>query len=466
MSLQTRLLIAVGLLAVAAVLAVAAAARQGTRQEFLRFRDVERRSLTMDGVQRAHLIAVRVGRRCCAPGVLDAAAEGLHPSLMVVVVDEASGQVIGLAGDLTSVLSRVTITREGHVVRVAAMRRKGLVVHAVELKLVEAGVPLTLLTGGAGRLYVLPFPSDELDDRAAAFLGSLDRRLIVATTGVALLALALTWMFARNTVRPIAELRAAARDLGAGDLSRRVQPAGADEVAELGRAFNTMAGELERQERMRRDLMHDVAHELRTPLTALRCRVETIVDGLAADPGQALADVRHEVLHLGRLVDDLQELALAEARALRLDVAPVSVAEVVASAVRAAGLDGDTRLHVDVAPDVVASADAGRVRQIVLNLLTNAGRYTPPDGSIALSAVRNEGTVRVEVRNTGSTLDTEALARIFDRFYRTDPSRQRDTGGAGLGLAIVRHLVEAQGGRVHASSDDTGVTVGFTIPSA
>ena len=260
-----------------------------------------------------------------------------------------------------------------------------------------------------------------------------------------LLALAVTWALARGIVRPLAELRAATADLARGQLSRRVTPSGSGEVTELGRAFNAMAGELERQQALRQSLVHDVAHELRTPLTALRCRLETVLDGLSPDPARAVRDLHEEVLHLGRLVDDLQDLALAEARELRLNLTAVPLADVVASAIRAAGLDGDARVRLDLPQGLSVRADPLRVRQILLNLLTNAARHTPAGGVIELRAATGilpagpapararpdrvglaaRADVRVEVRNTGSHLDAEQLARVFDRFYRADPSRQR-----------------------------------------
>jgi two-component system, OmpR family, sensor histidine kinase BaeS len=282
------------------------------------------------------------------------------------------------------------------------------------------------------------------------------------------LAIAATWMISRRIVGPIAELSAAAGDLSAGKLDRRVTVRGASEVADLGRRFNAMATELERQHTLRRGLLHDVAHELRTPLTALRCRLETWMDGLSPAPATAYRDMRDEVLHLGQLVDDLQELALAEARELRLHAAPLEIAPLVASAIRAAGLEHDPRVHASVEPGLVAHADAVRVRQIVLNLLANADRHTPVGGSINVRAATHNGAaaqeIVVAVSNTGSHLTPEQLARVFDRFYRTDPSRQRATGGSGLGLAIVKHLVEAQGGSVFARSGDADVTVAFTLP--
>ena len=172
------------------------------------------------------------------------------------------------------------------------------------------------------------------------------------------------------------------------------------------------------------------------------------------------------MLHLGGLVDDLQELATAEARELRLQIQDVAVDEVVRSAVRAAGLDEDSRVRLVLTSDLSARADAARLRQVVLNLLTNANRHTPPNGRIEVRQRLEGSEALLEVENSGSHLDEDQLTRIFDRFYRADPSRQRETGGTGLGLAIVKHLVEAQSGRVWAACDRDIVTVGIALPAA
>jgi two-component system sensor histidine kinase BaeS len=283
---------------------------------------------------------------------------------------------------------------------------------------------------------------------------------------VGALTIGVTFMITRRIVRPIGELSLAARDLAEGNLSRRVDTRGSDEIAALGQSFNAMASELERQQTMRRRLAHDVSHELRTPLTALQCRLETMIDGLATDPGRALADANEEVRHLSRLVDDLQEIALAEAGELALSMSDVSIAQVAASAARAAGLEADGRLSIEADERLAARADSMRVRQVLLNLLTNASRHTPAGGVIAIRASRAGADVVVEVANTGSTLAAEESIRIFDRFYRADPARQRVTGGTGLGLAIVKHLVEAQGGQVGAESSASGVVFRFTLPWA
>jgi signal transduction histidine kinase len=484
-SLQTRLLLAVGALAVVAVAAVAIAVRQGTRQEFFRFQDVERRMQSAGTSELAPQLAADLDGRCCEAAALRGASSRLTRTLVLLIVDGDTGALLASAGAPVARFDAVTTRSDGRSLTIDAEQR-GATPHKIRLAFVLAGAPLRLADGRAARAYVVPFPDAEGDRNAAVFLGSLDRRLLAATGLVGLLALAVTWALARGIVRPLAELRAATSDLARGHLSRRVTPSGSGEVAELGRAFNAMARELERQQALRQSLVHDVAHELRTPLTALRCRLETVLDGLSPDPARAVRDLHEEVLHLGRLVDDLQDLALAEARELRLNLTDVPLADVVASAIRAAGLDGDARVRLDLSPGLSVRADSLRVRQIVLNILTNAARHAPAGGVIELRAARGTlppasgpstlpasavpgfslADVSVEVRNTGSHLDPEQLARVFDRFYRADPSRQRTTGGTGLGLAIVKHLVEAHGGRAWAVSDEDSVTIGFALPAA
>jgi len=331
-------------------------------------------------------------------------------------------------------------------------------------------VPLRLADGRSAQVYLVPLPGADRREPEAAFFDALDRRLLAATAVVGLFALVATWAMVRGVMRPVEALQAATRDVAGGVFTRRVEPRGSRETIALGRAFNAMAAELARQETLRRELVHDVAHELRTPLTDLRCRLEAVIDGLAPDPRQAVRDLHDDVRHLARLVDDLQELAQAEARTLPLDVRPVALEGAIHAALRTAGLDVDARVTLAVAPELAVRADPDRLRQIVVNLLTNAVRYTPPDGAITIEAAGADDLVRVQVRNTGSSLDAASVGRIFDRFYRADPARGRATGGSGLGLAIVRQLVEAQGGRVWAESDgqsDAGsVTVGFALPRA
>lgn len=470
-SLQTRLMLAASAVAIVAIVAVAFATRQGTRREFQRFQTLERRATQQLAVQTDRVIQALDGRCCEADAMRDVMTH-LPQDRLLFILNDADGRLLARAGLPLRYVGDTEVRAADGMLEFDGTLRVGREVRAISLKLHDRGLPIRLADGGSARAYLVPIrlQDDEagagapFDPRAAEFLGSLDRGALLVTAFAALLAIAATWMISRRIVGPIAELSAAAGDLSAGKLDRRVDVRGAGEVADLGRRFNAMAAELERQHTLRRGLLHDVAHELRTPLTALRCRLETWMDGLSPAPATAYRDMRDEVLHLGQLVDDLQELALAEARELRLHASAVEIAPLIASAIRAAGLEHDPRVHLNADAGIVAHADVVRVRQIVLNLLANADRHTPSGGTINIRAAAGPEVV-ISVSNTGSHLTSDQLARVFDRFYRTDPSRQRATGGTGLGLAIVKHLVEAQGGTVSARSGDADVTVTFTLPA-
>ena len=358
-SLQTRLLLAVGSLAVMAVIAVALAARQGTRQDFTRFQDFERRVQEADAPTLATELAARLQDRCCAPPVLDDAVRGLGADVVLLVTDAAKGELIASAGGPLLSADRVTTWRNGDVLAVQVTLKRGARLEQVSLRFQQPGTSLHLADGRDAMFYMVTFPNPERRRHTEAFLIAVDRRLQFTTAFVGMFALALTWAIVRSSVRPLEELRAATRDLARGRLGTRVRPRGGREVVELGRDFNAMADDLERQQVLRQRLLHDVAHELRTPLTALQCRLETVIDGLARDPSQAVRDLHDDVRHLGSLVDDLQDVALAEAGELRLAIANHAACDVVRSALRAAGLDGDSRVRFDVPETLSGAATSG-----------------------------------------------------------------------------------------------------------
>jgi signal transduction histidine kinase len=319
-----------------------------------------------------------------------------------------------------------------------------------------------------GSLYVNPLAAQQIDQ---SFLDAVNRWLLIATGSAGLLALGLTLLISRRILRPIQSLTAAARKMESGDLSSRVAVPGNDEIGGLAHAFNSMAESMARNEQLRRHMVSDVAHELRTPLTNIRGYLEGMRDGvLEADP-ETLDSVHEEAEVLARLVDDLQELALAEAGQLRLLRQPVALADLIEHATVAArpkfearGVKlsadlGDTTLLVDV--------DPARIGQVLGNLLSNALAHTPEGGEVSAATKRDGDQVQVSVRDTGSGIAPEHLPFVFERFYRVDEARARKNGGAGLGLAIVKQLVEAHGGRISVESTvDQGSTFTFSLPVA
>jgi signal transduction histidine kinase len=347
----------------------------------------------------------------------------------------------------------------------------------------------TQATARAPGLMIRRTQGQELDPIQAGFLGAVNSALIWSVLAAGIAALLLTLVLSRRILGPIDALTAAARVLGQGDLTQRVHVSSSDEIGELARAFNAMADGLARQEQLRRGMVTDVAHELRTPLTNIRGYLEALRDGIARPSPALLASLHDEALLLNRLVDDLQDLALAEAGQLRLDRRPIVLTELVAQAVNALQSAADAkglRITTELAHSLPpVEADPERIGQILRNLLSNALIHTPRGGSITVKAefIANwrleigdsgarqsptcnlQSAIMVRVRDTGSGIAPEHLANIFERFYRADRARSRATGGAGLGLAIVKQLVAAHGGRVWAESEPgAGAQFTFTLP--
>jgi len=268
----------------------------------------------------------------------------------------------------------------------------------------------------------------------------------------------------------VESLTAAARRMGAGDLSQRVRVSSTDEIGELARAFNAMAEAVERNEALRRNLVSDVAHELRTPLTNLRGQIEALEDGLLAPSADTLRSLHEEILILSRLVNDLQDLALAEAGQLPLHRGRLVLSEAVEGAlasIRAGAAERGILLHAEAGPELAVDADRERLGQVLRNLLANALTHTPDGGRIEVTARAENGSVSIRVQDTGVGISAEQLPRVFDRFYRADSSRARASGGAGLGLAIVKQLVIAHGGTIGVESEPgRGAAFTFTIPRA
>jgi signal transduction histidine kinase len=229
-------------------------------------------------------------------------------------------------------------------------------------------------------------------------------------------------------------------------------------VGELSRTFNAMAAGLQMAEDRRRKMTADIAHELRTPLTNIQGYLEAMRDGVVQADTETLTTLHMQATHLSRLVDDLRLLSVAEAGALHLELNEDDIASLInetAGAFQPRAIAANVELTVDVSDNLPAvNIDRGRMRQVVGNLVENALSNTPSGGGISLSGSRGEqGGVRIEVRDSGNGIPAAQLERIFEQFYRLDASRSRATGGAGLGLTIVKRLVEAHGGSVRAESE-------------
>lgn len=326
-----------------------------------------------------------------------------------------------------------------------------------------------LIDGQPILAYFEPLDAPNLHTIQERFTTSVNRSLMLAIIAAGSVTLLLTLLLSASILRPISALTSAARKMESGDLSQRVNVKAKDELGELANAFNAMADGLDHLEQLRRNMVTDVAHELRTPLSNIRGYLEALQDDML-DPTPEMIHLLHEeAMTLNHLVDELQELALAEAGQLQMDCRAVEISEIVDKAVSSISPQASNKnlqLSTSVPEDLpLSEADPDRLNQILRNLLNNAITYTPPGGNISINASEKNHAIEISVADTGAGIAPEHLPYIFERFYRADKSRTRATGGAGLGLAIVKHLVEALDGEVAVESVlGEGTKVIFTLP--
>jgi signal transduction histidine kinase len=336
--------------------------------------------------------------------------------------------------------------------------------------------PIQVNNQTVGSLRVYGAPTDP-NSPGFAFITAVTRTTWITVLITALLGVLLGFIIFRQIISPVRSMTHAAQQIARGDLSQRVNVASKDEVGTLAVAFNQMAQTLEQNQLQRRNMTADIAHELRTPISIIQANLEAMLDGILPSSPDEIASLRDESSLLARLVDDLRLLSLAEAGQLKLVKTSTHVNELLQREVdlyRSQAEDHNIHLEVDMQPDLPAvEVDADRISMVIRNLLNNALRYTPPGGQVTLKARCTESSprqIQIEVIDTGSGINPEDLPYVFDRFYRADHSRSRSSGGSGIGLAIVKQLVEAHGGQVFVESpvinnktDRFGTRFWFTI---
>lgn len=297
------------------------------------------------------------------------------------------------------------------------------------------------------------------------FLAAVDKGILVGALVAIVLAGIVAAAGAYYLTRPLKRLTAAAQTIAAGDLAHRVDTGGPFEVSRLGEAFNEMATSLSGSETLRQRLVADVAHELRNPIASLRAQAEGMAEGVLAPEHERLLSLVEDTHALSRLVDDLQELSAADAGRLAYRMEPLFLAPIIQSEVlRAhAHADSDVRVTSECTADLPVFGDEGRLAQVLRNLLDNALRHTDT-GYVRVECGQSGDSAVVEVIDSGEGIPEADLPYVFERFYRADTARARDTGGSGIGLAVSRRIVEDHGGTVFARNSADGATVGFTVP--
>ena len=386
----------------------------------------------------------------------------------------ATGQLESIPSDTAIVRRSVTggVTIEGKDFSVLPpVFEDGIPHWGVVGHITYASVP----TGDGGWVTAMqPSPTRGSLGQMSATLGFLQsvwwQFLLVGAVAGSISLLIARWL-ARGMTQPLRDMAAAARAMETGDYSARISTRSRDEVGQLATAFNRMSAELALLESSRRDLVANVSHELKTPITAIRAHLENLADGVEQPDPKTLQVMLTQTERLGRLVDQLLDLSRLESGEVHLHLEPMALAPVVSRVISEISVGRaltDVTLHNEVTDDIQVEADIERIHQVLYNLVDNAVRFTPPGGQVAIRAARDDARVTIEVADTGIGVGAEHLPRLFERFYRADPSRSRDDGGGtGIGLAIARSIVEGHGGRITAASEPGhGATFTFDLPSA
>jgi signal transduction histidine kinase len=352
------------------------------------------------------------------------------------------------------------------------VRNRGIATRIALAALAAAAIGLAILALGVtvvgGQVFtdLMMQAGDSAEHARAMYDDSVTTVVVAAVVVAGLASVGLAVVMGRMLARPLREVGAAARRIAEGDYAARVPREGPEEIASLADSFNQMAASLEEQERMRRDFIANAAHELRTPLTNLQGYLEALRDGvIVADRAtyESLWDEAERLVRLSRSLDSLAEGDAAGPPALvPIDLAAAvrSAVELAQPAIERAGLE----LSVDVPDGLPARANPDHLAQVLANLLSNAVRYTPRGGLVAVRAERRPDDLLVTIANSGEPIPADDLERLFERFYRVEKSRDTARGGAGIGLAIVKQLIEAGGGRVGADSAGGQTRFWFSLP--
>ncbi len=301
------------------------------------------------------------------------------------------------------------------------------------------------------------------------FLEATHRSLIWASLATLALAVFLSFLLTRKVLNPLYQMTGITRKIASGDYSARVQVSSNDETGQLASAFNQMADSLQRIEQLRKTMVIDVAHELRTPLTNIRGYLEALSDGVVAPSKETMESLQEETVRLAQLVEDLLQLAHADASRGSLRRKPMDLLELASRSLELIRPKfAEKGIQVEkIFPNgnYEVLADPEKLAQVFRNLLQNAWQYTPDGGKVRISSERLPGQIKMSFANTGEEIPKEDLPFIFERFYRGEKSRSRQHGGAGIGLAIVKELIEAHGGEVEAESSTAEIRIRFTLPA-
>jgi len=448
-SISTKLILAFLSIGIISLAAIFITARWNTRQEFIRFLSDQSQTnvaTTLSDYHREH---------------------GSWDGVEILLINEHQPPGMGMGpNSRSSMMQPFTLTDKNGIVIVSNGRfTTGDKISEGELELGEVitqngeviGILLPLRTPFQGNPRELEFIERT---NLTLFYGALIGTVIALFLGIFL---------SRTITRPIRELTQATHAVSEGNFDQKVHVRSKDELGELGNAFNKMSTELSRSINSRKQMTADIAHELRTPLSLILGHAEAVHDGVLPPTKENFEIIREEAERLEHLVDDLRTLSLADAGELSINLQPIEPGQLlreIASLYQVQAQKKNIKLDLDIASHLPTfDVDPGRMTQVLTNILDNATRHTPEGGHILLSASEANDRVELSIQDSGPGLSSEDIGCIFERFYRTDSSRQREDGGSGLGLAIAKSIVQAHNGQLSAESETgKGLKVIISLP--
>jgi len=304
----------------------------------------------------------------------------------------------------------------------------------------------------------------------AMFVAAVHRYLLWASLAASVLAVVFSFVLVRRVLDPLTVMTAMTRDIAAGNYAVDIPVRSMDEVGQLAVAFNRMTASLHKLEKLRRGMMVDVAHELRTPLTNIQGYLEALLDGVVPGSKEIYDLLHEETMRLARLVEDILQLAKADAAQSSLELRQFDLKALILQTFDSFRMEFEKKgIQVDISPesgDQKVRADQAKIAQVLQNLMQNAVQYTPANGHAELIMEPSPSVIKIVFANSGGEIDAADLPYIFERFYRGEKSRSREHGGAGIGLAIVKELIEAHGGRVGAEILVDRTKIWFTLPTS
>lgn len=351
-----------------------------------------------------------------------------------------------------TVLPPVILTDKNKSILLNTLNNKSV----TRIKLTENGIPIKYDNKIIAYIYVGSMIEKGLSIEEELFLKKINTIIILVSLLILTISIIFTYFFSNKITRPISDLSKAAKDIETGDYKIRVKTQGKDEISNLSLSFNRMAESIEGNDIWRKKIIADSAHELRTPVTLIQGNLEMILDGIYKPDKDNIQGIYNETLVLSRLIKELQELSSAESESLNMTKTDININDLLNNCLeifRPESIKNNITFTSEINnPNVKIKGDLPKLKQVLTNILSNGFRYTPNGGSIEIKTIADKTSINISIKDSGSGIANDELKKVFERFYRTDNSRNRISGGSGLGLAISKEIIKRHNGTIHAES--------------